>query len=337
MKLPRTSYALAAPVLVISLVSACGGENGDLTAQQPKSLEERLFSGNEADFAKQQQLIRECMVGQGFEYTPADTRDAGGPPRPDPDSEDFVKEYGFGISTLFSSEIRFDPSDDPNSVYRNSLSDSQKKAYDLALYGQSFGDGTFSSSGGGAVVAIPIGGGPGSEGGEDGPKLAAPAGCVGEALKATGVDTSLPDSGLFDELNDLEDRIKADPKMVAAMKKWSACMADAGYQYRDRDAAIKELREEFGELTGLKISGDSGGFVVSVSASAEGGSDGEGKAFDPLANVDKAKLTQLQEKEKRIASASLKCSEEHVVSVEQKVREGYEADFLADHPELKDK
>jgi hypothetical protein len=134
-------------------------------------------------------------------------------------------------------------------------------------------------------------------------------------------------------LRELEERIESDPKMVEANKKWSTCMADAGYEFRDRDEAVSELREEFGELTGLKVSGDDGGFTISVQAQASSRPDG--KAFDPLANVDKEKLSQLQEKEKSIALAALECSEKHVAKTEQQVRERFEAEFLDDHPDLK--
>ncbi|MEO8540162.1 MAG: hypothetical protein ABI577_10520 [bacterium] len=337
MKLIRLSAACLAPAILAGAFAACGGGGDGTPSAAPKTLQERLFSGNTTDFAKQQQLIRECMVKQGFEYTPQDNRadGPGGNLEIDTTSEDFVKEYGFGISTLFGSQISFRSEDsDPNAKYRNGLSDAQQKAYDKALYGQELGGGgTFTAAGGGPVVAVPIGSGASTDGGDGIVNVAGPGGCTGEAIKTTSGAQKPFDPSVFDALAELEARIKADPKMVDAMKKWSACMKDAGYDYRDRDAAVKELQTEFGDLTGLKIGGDGNGFVISVSGVASS-DDGSGKTFDPLANVDKAKLSQLQDKEKRIALASLTCSQDNVAKVEQKVREKYEADFLADHPDL---
>lgn len=327
-----------APMALSALLIACGGDDGgDTATDQPQSLQERLFASNQADAIKREQLVRECMQREGFEYTPVDMRSLGNVAPVDPNSEEFVKERGFGVSTMFANEIQFTPPDNPNTDYRNSLSDAQKAAYDKALYGitqGSFeaGGGTFTVAGGaGPIVSSgPIGTAPGDGGAV---QAAQPQGCIGEALKATGQDQQTFDAGLFDDLQDLEKRIKADPKMVEAMQKWSTCMEKAGYQYRDRDAAIKEIREEFADLTGLEISGDGGGFAIAVSA--VGSTDGDGNAFDPLANVDKAKLHALQEKEKRIALASYECNKETVSDVEAAVRERLEAEFIESHPDLK--
>lgn len=334
------------PLALSALLVACsGGDDGDDgTTDKPQSLQERLFAGSQADSAKREQLVRECMLREGFEYTPVDLRSQGNVAPFDPNSEEFVKERGFGVSTMFANEIQFTPPENPNTDYRDSLSDAQKAAYDKALYGIT--QGTF-DAGGGAVFSVAGGGGPIVSGGPigaapvggttgDGNSVQAvqPQGCIGEALKATGQDQPAFDTSLFDDLQDLEKRIKADPEMVEAMKKWSTCMDKAGYKYRDRDEAISEIRKEFADLTGLEISGDGGGFAISVSAI--GGVDGEsGQAFDPLANVDKAKLSALQDKEKRIALASYECSQDSIVDVEAEVRERLEAEFIESHPDLK--
>lgn len=338
MRIHGVRALVLAPLALSALLVACGGgEDGDEpTAEKPQSLQERLFAGNQADSAKREQLVRECMQREGFEYTPVDMRAQGTVVQFDPNSEEFVKERGFGISTMFANEIQFTPPENPNTDYRNSLSDAQKAAYDKALYGVT--QGSF-DAGGGAVFSVAGGGGPvvssgpiGAAPGDGSIQAIQPQGCFGEALKATGQDQPAFDASLFDDLQDLEKRIKADPKMVEAMKKWSTCMDKSGYKYRDRDEAMTEIRKEFAEITGLEISGDGGGFAVSVSAVAI---DGEGGTFDPLANVDKAKLSALQEKEKRIALASLACSQENVADVEAEVRERLEADFIDSHPDLK--
>ena len=331
-KLPALALA---PLALSAILAGCGSSSDDPNGSE-LPLEERIFASRQGDPAEHQRLIAECMVKQGFEYTPMDGRDTGGPPeRMDPRSEEYIKEFGFGVSTMFASEIRFSaPTDDPNAAYRNSLDETQKAAYDKALYGFELGGpGGFSTVGGGAVVAIPIAGGSIGGDNEGAPTVTGPGGCIGEALKATGADQRPFDTSLFDDLEELEDRIKADPEMVQAMKKWSACMKDAGYEYRNVDDAIDQLREEFGELTGLKTDGD-GGFRITISAESSGGSEGT-RTFDPLANVDKEKLGQLQAKEKTIAMAAFECAEDDLLKVERKVRERFEEEFLEDHPELK--
>ena len=340
MKLSLIARLGAAPLAGSLILGACGGGSGP--SGPPLSLEERIFQGNEADFARQQQLIQECMVAQGFEYTPRDNRgQTGGRPQDvDERSEEYVSEYGFGISTLFGGEIRLTSSaDDPNQQYRNGLSEAQKSAYDKALYGQDFGGGGFTVSGGGPVIGIPVSGGPaigGADMGDGEAQRLTPGGCLGEALKATGADRPF-DSGLFDDLQELEDRIEADPRIVDGMKKWSACMAEAGYDYRDIDEARTQIREEFAEVTGLDIAGDGGAFVITSRADAAPGSGPEsGKAFDPLANADPEKLEALRAKERRVALATLECFETHLASTEEKVRAEFEEEFLKEHPGLVD-
>ncbi len=338
MKLKKMRAFALVPLAASVALAGCGG-SGD-----SPSIQERIFSSREGDMAKQQQLVRECMSEHGFEYTPRDNR-GGEVARQigSPDTEEFVKEFGFGISTMFANEIRVgDFNDDPNQEYRESLSESQKAAYDKALYGFEAGSGgNFSVAGGGPVVAIPIGGGPIVSGGDDssgdGVQVQGPGGCFGEAIEATQGEDGGLDVELFQDLREMEESIESDPEMVEAYKKWATCMADSGYDYRDRDAAVDELREEFAELTGLEMFGDGGfavGGVVSITSRPDGNGDTE--AIDPFADVDKEKLSQLQEKEKKIALASLDCSEKHVAKAEQKVRERLEEQFLDDHPDLQD-
>ena len=338
--LKKIAWLALMPVALSSLVG-CADKGDGGTSGDPKSLEDRIFAGNEADAAERQQLIAKCMTEQGFEYTPMDTRAADSGPRAEVDttSEEWVKEYGFGISTVFGGQIEFSPADDPNKEYRDSLDATQLEAYQKALYGQALpGGGEFSVAGGGGVIAVPINGGSGEDGA---PAFEGPGGCIGEALKATGGATPF-NGDLFDDLQELDDQVRADPKMVEAVKKWAACMKDAGYDYQDPDAVKKELREEFGDLTGLEISGD-GGFSISGAVSSgvvirgDGPDPEGGQAFDPLANVDKAKLAELQAKEKRIALAALDCYNKHARKTEQQVRERLETQFIEDHPELKDK
>ena len=114
--------AMAGAALVLAACGS-GGEEGD----GPTSLREALEGQFDEDMlAKQQEAIRDCMVEQGFEYTPADPR-GGNVQRFEVDintnDEEWVKENGFGISTGFGGpgegdRAPADDGDDPNAAYR---------------------------------------------------------------------------------------------------------------------------------------------------------------------------------------------------------------------------
>jgi len=325
----RILGTVAVASLAVAGLSSCD-DGGETASGAQRSLQDRLLSSTSADFAEQQRLIRDCMVRLGFEYTPVDNRaSTNAAAGSDATPEEYAEEYGFGISTMFATAIEFQPAEDPNSAYLETLDDTQRKAYNVALYGNDLGGGSFSTAGGGSAGAIVSAG---SEPEVDGIQAVQPGGCLGEALEATG---GMPGGGLgsdlVDQLQDLEERIKSDPEMVTALKRWSQCMEQDGYSYRDPDQAQDELLREFADLTGLEIAGSGSTFFGST---ASIGPDGAAEPLNPLGDVDQDKLADLQGREKRIAKASYQCTEEHVADVEQEVRDRYEEEFLADHPEL---
>ena len=259
------------------------------------------------------------MVEQGFEYTPADPR-GGNVQRFEVDintnDEEWVKENGFGISTGFGGpgegdRAPADDGDDPNAAYRESLSPEQQEAYDKALFGERANDdqpGLDSKSGGGGVIV-------GSVNGED-----AIGGCFGEAIRE---GDPLQDTELADALDQLGQQIRNDERVVKANQEWSACMADGGFTYESRDAAIRDISSRFNEILGLEVpDGDRGGIVIVQAGD------------DPNATYDQEALEELRQEEIRIATASFECAKDTIAEVEPKVREEYEQQFLEDHPEL---
>ena len=109
------------------------------------------------------------------------------------------------------------------------------------------------------------------------------------------------------ELQELDERILADARMVEAVSKWSACMSAAGYgqleQPEDVDAILK------GKLEAIV------------------GSPKDAIASGAAADYDRAALAELQREEVAMVAADQACEKQHIAAVEDKVAEEYEAAF----------
>jgi hypothetical protein len=208
-----THRPLAAALAVLTatvLLAACGG-GGSSTAEQVP-VEEQL--GLEQDGilerqAKAENYIRDCMTAQGFEYVPVDpqAQRAALVGQADMSEEDFNKQYGYGITTLYDKE-QTAASSNPNDRYRASLSEADRAAYDHALYG----DDTSATFG----QALDTG---------DYSRL---GGCTKDAADKVFGGVAVLQS-LQAKLDDLDSSILEDGRMVKAVQAWSRCMADAGF------------------------------------------------------------------------------------------------------------
>src|SRR5919197_4021923 len=101
--MPR--YRMAGLVIVCcTLVAACGrggGGSGDT-----QSIDEQVGLDQEGMLQRQAQAengIRDCMKAQGFEYVPVDpaAQQAALVGAPGMGKDDFEKQYGYGITTLY--------------------------------------------------------------------------------------------------------------------------------------------------------------------------------------------------------------------------------------------
>jgi hypothetical protein len=208
---PHRPLAVAVAVLTATvLVAACSGGGSSKAEQVP--VEEQL--GLEQDGilerqAKAENYIRDCMTAQGFEYTPVDpqAQRAALVGQADMSEEDFNKQYGYGITTLYDKEQTADSSN-PNDKYRASLSEADRAAFDHALYG----DDTSATFG----QALDTG---------DYSRL---GGCTKDAADKVFGGVAVLQS-LQQKLDDLDTSILEDGRMVKAVQAWSKCMADAGF------------------------------------------------------------------------------------------------------------
>jgi hypothetical protein len=123
---------------VLAGLSACGG-GGSKSAAKDGRIEEQVGlddSGIRLRQANVENLVRDCMKAQGFDYVPVDPNAAQAAlvGAPGMSKEDFEKQYGYGITTLYEQR-RKQAVAGPNKSIRDSLSEADRKAYDHALYG----------------------------------------------------------------------------------------------------------------------------------------------------------------------------------------------------------
>jgi hypothetical protein len=272
------------------LLAGCGGD--DNSNDPPPEVEEQLgFSQSGSGFIERQTRvegrIRDCMSAQGFEYTPVD-------PLAQPQAltakvrlsdEEYAKQLGYGITTLIG---RGSAQSDPNDRLRKSLSAADRAAYDRALWGENPG----------ATFAEAVDSGDFSELG----------GCTKKASEAVfggaGVVTAV-----IGKLDELDERITQDQRMVRANEKWVTCLAEKGYRYAESDRIDEYLLRRFRSILGS-------GAKPGATAPPDGG-----------ASFDRAALTALRREEVRIATADAECEKQEIIPVENVVRPQYEKDF----------
>src|SRR4051794_17608011 len=95
---------LAATVMGITTLGACGGGK-----DESKPVDEQLGFDQEGILRRQaraENLIRDCMREHGFNYVPVDpsAQRAALVGSSDMSEEDFEKQFGYGITTLYDKE-----------------------------------------------------------------------------------------------------------------------------------------------------------------------------------------------------------------------------------------
>ena len=282
----------------LAALTACGG--GKAQAEKGGRIEEQV--GLDEDGIKLRQgsaenLIRDCMKAQGFDYVPVDpvAQQAALVGTPGMSKDDFEKQYGYGISTLYEQRRKLSVAG-PNKAIRDSLSDADRKAYDHALYGD---DPT-------ATFAEAVDSGDYSRLG----------GCIKTATDQVfgGADVL---QSLSSKLDELDQKIRADARMVKAVKEWSDCMRDAGFPgLTEQEQVDTVLKKKLEAIVGN----------AADNASAVGGA-GE-------ADYDHTALAALQREEVAMVAADKKCEESHVESVEDKLTGEYETAFREENASL---
>jgi hypothetical protein len=222
---------LASVALAAIVVVGCGDNKSD---KPPQELEDQLGFSREGIQELQSRVegrIRDCMKAQGFDYVPVDpfAQQQALTGKAKLTDEEFTKQFGYGISTLFG---RGNQQADPNDRIRTSLSPADRAAYDRALWGDNPGV-TFSEA-------------------VDSGDFTELGGCTKQASEAAfGGATVL--TALVEKLDGLDERIVQDQRMVNATEKWSACMTEKGYRYEEPDAIDEDLTKRFQSIVGQSV------------------------------------------------------------------------------------
>ena len=283
---------------------------------------EEQIANNVRQQQQVQELIAECMAREGFEYVPAS------PPVGDfrvgaPGDVEYAREQGFGISTYFGesgeSEYLIDAWVDPNQAIVESLSESERDAYNETLYGSSFASGGFGFEGDSATATSSSEGGTVTEEVEafdDGFE-----GCSGQAYEEVFAFDDLQEIYEQLDLDSLFQRVEADPRTAAIYAEWSQCMADQGYDYENPDVMYEAVYTDFqGRL--MEIVGE----PDAPPNPFEGMSDEEiAELFETLSpeelddrfsqgqqtsqqDIDQEAIAALQAEERALAVANAECS-----------------------------
>jgi hypothetical protein len=279
-----TAVALTAATIALS---ACGGGGKSSSKQSNLDVEQQLGFDQSSLTLRQTRAearIRDCMRAQGFDYVPVDpvaerVRLFGtASPRDE--------QFGYFVTTLWGRPSKADP----NQRIRAGLTVADQKAYDRTLGGDNPGatfmdaldTGDFSKLGGCRAKAITIVFG--------GPEL------LGQ---------------IQGKLDQLDERIIQDQRMVKANERWQSCMADAGYHYSEGDAIDVDLQKRLEAIVGPV----QGKFVTGPPP---------GQTPQPY---DHAALAALQRDELATWRADNACEHKYLTPVENKVRKQYEAQF----------
>lgn len=242
-----------------------------------------------------ERLTAECMLAEGFEYTPERPTINGPSAEGNTDSREYAEQVGFGIVAAFEAAT-FDGTTTlpPNEVYIASLTDGEREAYGQALFGaavtdeasfiEQFGDG------------FPT---------------------AGEGCKALAIDEL---SGVFavmqeftPQAEDVFNQFSADPRIQESEATWSDCMADAGYLARNRAEAPELIWPQFetvfeGDAMFVELEEqpqryDTSGIWASFLSGSNFG------PHPPLTAEGQAAIDEIAEFETAVAVASFDCYE----------------------------
>lgn len=321
---PLAACAAAAIVLSLTACTATsspdgadgGGDAEEKTSPLTPYYEALYGGGSDADAqqlkqlqfnAKVEEKVAVCMTDQGFEYTPAEPDSeydrnllSGKENEEDdeeawnPDDQEWVEKWGYGIVDYpgraefveEAAEVEVDDAEGSGDEYYDSLSESQKAAYEEALNGPAIDKE--------AALAD-----------ENYEYDWEEAGCYGKAqheLEGDAVATFDPTEyqDLMDRMSAIGDEIASDPKIAALDANWASCMDEAGEPgFAVQMDAADSINIAYGDLY----------------AAAAGSSDGEMAEGDMSAEPDLSPVTNpqvaaLQEREIAVALADLECREQ---------------------------
>ncbi len=247
--------SLAAIVCAVFLVMAACSSSSPATEHASPSSDGPLFDALNAIYAVQgdpevalwqmevlrEELIAECMVKEGFEYTPNPQSEIVIPQEPwanglEPGSLEYRQQFGYGmIQSRMEGVQEFSnvsPGQvDPNEAYLRSLTASEKRAFNEALWGPVYEGQPYDDS----IASSPISGSDSK-------------GCYNWATNHEEMRRFNPEALFQDpEFADLDEafltldqQIQEQPEIVKLNQEWSDCMADEGHPALTKPASFDE-------------------------------------------------------------------------------------------------
>jgi hypothetical protein len=292
-----------ATIACLALLAGCGGSHQNASSTTPPeaassggTIEDQLGftrKGVAAASAKVENSIAACMEAEGFDYVPTDpvAQQAALTGKANMSDEEYEQQFGYGITTLYG---RGNAQTDPNETIRSQLGEADRAAYDRALSGGK-PDQTF-------VFAVDTG---------DFTEL---GGCTKKAADQAFGGSQLLQT-LQRKLDELDDSIAADQRMVRAQEAWRACVKNAtGEQYEDAESIEEEITQRFEKIVG------------SIVPPGQVATDGT--------QVDTAALHKLQQDEMDLFNRDRGCEKTQIDPVETKVRQQKETKFKSDNADL---
>jgi hypothetical protein len=271
---------LLAPVMAIAQLQPQPGLGTEEFGFSPRELVQAI--------EKSEDLIARCMREQGFEYIAVDYNTvregmAADKRIPGLSEEEFIKRFGFGISTFYTGEPpQLSKGYNPARVglgERNvqiflALSPADQVAYNRGLLGE---ETSMTLS-----VALEM---------ED---LSRTGGCTRKAVE----QVFKPDQLKSSYYNPQDALIRNDPRMKAALAQWRREMKKSGFDYNHPDDIDADLRNRLNALT-------------------EGGK----LQVSKVSPDQKAALRKLQDLERVVAVKSFKLQEEVLDPVEERIQQ----------------
>lgn len=277
---------LAIMLAAASILAACSEDRAEPAQPLSLCLEVGTACADQRE-RRVETIIQACMEGQGFEYVAVDpaARRRALIGSTGVGSAEFEEQFGYGITTLYERR-REQVAGEVNQKIRIALDESERKAYDRALSGDNL-DATFDD----AVSTGDFG------------RL---GGCTKVAAETVFGGSDVLGS-LQAGLEELEARVLADPRMVAAVAAWSGCMREEGYELAYPEEVDVILKRQLAAIIGSEPVG----------------------AADPTAppTYDHAALEALQREEIKMVAADVSCEADHIEAVEEDVRQRYEREF----------
>lgn len=257
---------------------------------QPKTLSMDKMPGTEEFGMSKEELVQNieavegyiaaCMNEAGFEYVAVDYKTArqgmvADKSLPGLSEKQFFEQYGYGISTLYTglapqvadvnTPARIGLGADNLRIFNN-LSPADQVAYNHTLFGE-HSDATFATT----LEA------------ED---FSRTGGCTRAAIE----QVFTPEQLTVTYFNPLDALIAQDPRMVAGLEAWSACMRDAGFDYSTPEDPEPDFKARLDAIT-------------------------QGRKVEELSAAEQAALVQLQGEERAVAVADYNCGLQFVEPV----------------------